>query len=62
MSEVASAAHTRIGMRKAVMPFARIRSTVAIRFRPPRMEDHPAVNTPRKNICVPTGPRAESGG
>ena len=60
--EVAIAAHTRIGMRNAVMPLALRRSVVAIRFNPPRMEDQPAVNTPRKNIWVPTGPRADSGG
>ena len=62
MIDVATAAHTKIGNRKAVIPFARILKTVTIRLRPPRIEDQPATNTPIKNICIPTGALADSGG
>ncbi len=62
ISEVAMEAQTKIGMRKATMPLARMRTTVAIRLSAPRMEDQPATNTPRKNICIPMGAFAESGG
>src|SRR6266511_746505 len=62
MIEVAIDAHTKIGRRMAVIPFARIRMTVAMTFAEPRMDDQPAVKTPRKNICIPTGARAERGG
>ncbi len=39
MRDVAIAAQTMMGMRKAVIPLARMRSTVAIRLSPPRMDD-----------------------
>src|SRR3972149_6296639 len=50
MMDVATAAQTQIGIRKAVMPLARIRITVAITFNAPRIDDQPAEITPRKNI------------
>ena len=48
--------------RMAIIPLARIRITVAMTFNEPRIDDHPAVKTARKNICIPTGARADKGG
>ena len=62
MSEVASAVQTKIGMRKWVMPFARWRTMVAITFKPPKIDDNPNRYTPKKNICIPSGACALSGG
>ena len=49
-------------MLNRVMPGARMRRMVAIRFSPPSTDDQPITNTPRKNIWMPIGPRTESGG
>src|SRR5664279_4896944 len=60
--EVATAAQTKIGIRKASIPLARIRSTVTSKLSAPRMDDQPASQTPIKNICIPIGAFTESGG
>src|SRR3990172_7166336 len=62
MRAVASAAHTKIGMRQAVIPGARIRTVVTMMFSEPRMDERPIRYTPQKNICIPSGARALSGG
>ncbi len=47
MIEVAREAHTKIGILKGVIPSARIRITVTMRFKPPKIDDQPATQTPR---------------
>ncbi len=56
------AAQTKIGRRKGVIPLVRRRMTVARMFSALRMEEKLERETPRKNICIPSGARTESGG
>ena len=57
MMEVATAAQTKMGIRKRDMPLARIVATVTSRLAEPAMELKPTIQKPSRNSTMPTGAR-----
>jgi len=57
MIDAATAPQTKMGIRKRVMPLARIVATVTSRLAEPAMDEKPTTQKPSRNSTIPTGAR-----